>query len=158
MISFQRHSVKTMRAKNKHPAMKAECLFFTARRAAWSGQRTRPRSRSWRGSPDSHLVEAMGVEQCHFIPFEKQPFNFSRIHADFQRQHSVQITSFLCTGFNSGLQNGFVAQDFLQLILKLQRGLFFLALQQVRIHAVGVHLARVPHQRLHGSFRERFCQ
>ena len=27
---FWRHSVKTMRAKNKHPAIKAECLFFTA--------------------------------------------------------------------------------------------------------------------------------
>ena len=110
------------------------------------------------GSSGSCLVEAMGVEQCHFIPFEKQPFNFSMIHADFQRRHSMRITLFLCTGFKSGLQNGFVAQDFLQLILKLQRGLFFLALQQVRIYAVGVHLARVPHQRLHSSFRERFCQ
>ena len=127
-------------SKNKNPAESGESSSNSA------------------GSTALRLVEAMGVEQCHFIPFEKQPFDFSRIHADFQRQHSMQIASFLCTGFNSGLQNGFVAQDFLQLILKLPRGLFFLALQQVRIHAVGVHLARVPHQRLHGSFRERFCQ
>ena len=47
--------------------MKAECLFFTARRAAWSGRRTHPQNRSWEGSPDSHLVEAMGVEQLNLI-------------------------------------------------------------------------------------------
>ena len=50
-----------MRAKNKHPATKAECLFLPLEEQhGQDEERTHEADRG--GSPDSHLVEAMGVE------------------------------------------------------------------------------------------------
>ena len=100
---FWRHSVKTMRSgsfsdlivyykcdrseKNKHPAMnESRVLIFSRLESGMVRTKNAPTKQIVAGSPDSHLVEAMGVEPMS----EKSSVQVSPGAGDLQ--HSRRVT------------------------------------------------------------------